>query len=460
LKPRQRLLAAIVVLLIAQAGLVQFVVRPRYMQDFAVQTKGGSDELPAELLFLQFFGFREVLAGILWVRADSLFDSGNYDAILPIIRMVTWLDPHYIDVFATGMWHLGYNFTDEESRSDRRYIPYALALGKEGAANNPETYEMFFETGWMWFHKIDDDYPQAIKWLTLGNERKDILPARRNLLSAAYFRNGEPQKALDWYYRLLDQAQTRFEQIGDFMARSQRDTIENNIDTTLVRMAQRGQFALNRNDGSYGRLPYDTRPPFDVGFSVRVVVEDSKVLRVEGTWGVLSIGTRVRIVLRDENLAHGQPAGMDWDYADTVSLDPPRGQTFMQDQLFVKNGKFNRRIDMSRDPMMYPFAEDSYIIDFYYNPRSAAHHIQDKFGYNGEGMTDKNYLNTEVRPGQRVIYTQFRATKDQLLRRGAWRDKTPVFQTPGFVPVSTLSSFESEIIQVPGLRAQEQPSPP
>ena len=129
-------------------------------------------------------GFRELIAGILWVKADSFFDTGNYDAILPLIRLVTILDPHQIDVYATGMWHIGYNFTDEEQRSDRRYIPAALALGKEGYQNNPNTYEMFFETGWMWYHKIDDDYEHAVDLFleareARGHDPRAQEPARR-----------------------------------------------------------------------------------------------------------------------------------------------------------------------------------------------------------------------------------------------------------------------------------------
>jgi len=77
------------------------------------------------------------------------FDSGNYDAILPIIRLVTILDPHQIDVYATGMWHIGYNFTDEEQRSGPSLIwPTALALGAEGfEAETRGLYELYFETG-------------------------------------------------------------------------------------------------------------------------------------------------------------------------------------------------------------------------------------------------------------------------------------------------------------------------
>ena len=29
-----------------------------------------------------------------------------------MIRIITWLDPHFIDVYETGAWHMDYNFTD------------------------------------------------------------------------------------------------------------------------------------------------------------------------------------------------------------------------------------------------------------------------------------------------------------------------------------------------------------
>ena len=57
-----------------------------------------SGALSADQMLFALAGFRELIAGILWVRADSFFESGNYDAILPIIRLVTFLDPHQIDV--------------------------------------------------------------------------------------------------------------------------------------------------------------------------------------------------------------------------------------------------------------------------------------------------------------------------------------------------------------------------
>ena len=409
---------------------------------------------PDQLLFV-IGGFRELIAGILWVKADSFFDTGNYDAILPLIRLVTILDPHQIDVYATGMWHIGYNFTDEEQRSDRRYIPAALALGKEGYRNNPTTYEMFFETGWMWYHKIDDDYEHAVDLFQQARERSDMIPARKNLLAMAFQRNGEPDKALDTYFKLYDTAQGVFDKDQSFGARQNRDTIENNIDTTLVRLVQRGWMADHDPKlAGESKAKYDNQPPFDVGFSAKVTVTAQRELKVEGTWGVQPVGSRIRIVLRDEDFPGAKAAEMDWDSSTKVNLDPDRTQTFMQDGLFVKNRRFNRKIDMSRDPTMYPFSKPNYVVEFYYNARSAPPHIQDKFSWDGSGMTDKNFLNTQVRKGQRVVYARLSLTKDQLLRSGEWADKVPVVKTANYKETkSTYEPDQDTIIDIPSLRA-------
>lgn len=437
-------------LALVQGFLHEKVVFPLWQKNYAPITTGNLSGLQADQLLFAFAGFRELIAGILWVRADAFFDEGNFDAILPIIRLVTILDPHQIDVYGTGMWHIAYNFTDEGSRSDRRYVPSAVALGSEGARNNPSTYELFYDTGWLYFHKIEDDYPTAVKWFEEAMQRKDVVPARRNILNNAYQRNGEVDKASDYLQTVLGEAEKRMESSQEYQARQNRDTIENNLDNLLVRMSQRGFFA--KKGGYYEQWDYDTKPPFDVGFSAQVTVVDPKLLRVEGTWNVLPVGTRIRVVLRDANYPNTIPAGMKWDQGGVV-LDPPKDLTYMQDQLFVKNQRFNRSIDMSRDPLMYPFTSEKYIVEFYYNPRQAPAYIQDKFGWSGEGMTDSNYLNTDIRQGQRVVYTTMELTRDQILRRGEWKDKTPVVRTKNFASSSTRQ-LESDVIKVPGLLSE------
>jgi hypothetical protein len=451
-KPSTLLLAIGAICFLGQAALQRGVIFDKWKKDYSPgrgqMVAGGLS--PDQMLFA-LTGFREMVAGILWVRADSFFDTGNYDAILPIIRLVTILDPKQIDVYATGMWHIGYNFTDEEQRSDRRYIPSALALGKEGARQNPNTYEMFFETGWMWYHKIDDDYGQAVKWFNEAQKREDMLVARKNLLSNAYERNGQVPEGIETLYTLYESAaETAEADKQAFGNKQNKETLENKLDTAIVRMIQRGFIAEKEGRPLVG---YDVYPPFDVNFSAKVTVIDPRVLKVEGSYGVLPVGTRIRIVLKDVDFPNSVPAGMEWDSSNDVNLDPPKKSTFMQDQLFIRNRKFNRKIDMSKDPTMYPFTGQDYLVEFYYNPRSAPPHIQDKFGFNGEGFTDKNFLNTEVREGQRVLYTTLKLTRDQILRRGEWKDKVPVVKTSNFVETGrNYFGDDSLTIDLPSLR--------
>lgn len=451
-KTSSKLLIALVLGFLLQGALQRAVIFDLWTKNYNPgKGKLLSSAMSPDQILAVLGGFREITAGILWVKADSFFDQGNYDAILPLIRLVTMLDPNEIDVYATGMWHIGYNFTDEEQRSDRRYIPSALALGKEGCRHNPDTYELFFEEGWMWYHKIDDDYDNAVKWFLKAQERPDMLPARKNLLGMAYQRTGEVNKSIDTYYRLYEESIKQFATESGYSSHQNRDTLEGNLDNMLVRAVQRGYVAETEhrplND-------YDVYPPFDVGFSVKATVVEPRVIRFEGTWNVLPVGTRIRVVLRDKDFKGAHGAEMDWDAQDNVELDPPKDETFMQEQLFVKNRRFNKKVDMSKDPTMYPFTKDKYVLEFYYNPRSAPPHIQDKFGWSGAGLTDKNFLNTSVRPGQRVVFATLELTKDQVLRYGDWVDKTPVVKTSNYVEnASDSSSSDDVILKVPSLRS-------
>lgn len=459
---RSKLLAWVVGLFVVQFAIHGAYLANAWVKNYGSATKNGvlTEQMDPSQVLLELFGFREFLARILWVRADDFFDAGNYDAVLPIIRLCTILDPKNLDVYSTGMWHIAYNFTDDDQRSDRRYVAPALALGKEGARQNPETSECFFETGWIWYHKVDDTYPEPIKWFKEAVKREDMIQARKTLLSHALIRNNQLQDALDYYYQLVDEAETQAAVHGhDYASMTEKETVEQNLDNLILRMVQRGSLAEMRGD--YAQGDYDTKPPFDVGFSARISVDDPKVLRFQGTWNVLPVGTRIRVVVRDEEITAPDgrridgPAMMDWDYANNVNLDPPKDVTYMQDELYVKNRHFDKRIDLSKDPTMYPFSSKNkrFVIEFYYNPRSAPDQMQDKFGFNGEGFTDKNYLNTEVRPGQRVLYAKFYVTRDQILRRGEWESKPVVLQTPNYKDVTENSADERIITLSTSIRS-------
>lgn len=469
-------LPVLVIAIIAQSWLHTERIFPFWGKHYAPRMDSDYSALSPEHLLLSLAGFREMIARILWVRADNYFDEGKYDAILPMIQVVTMLDPKQIDVYSVGIWHIAYNFTDEANRSDRRYIQPAIALGRDGVKHNDHNYELYFEMGWLWYHKIDDEYSQSVNWFEQANEfdyedlkarymsegddfdraveraQMNSIPyARQNLLSQAYLRNGQMHKAEELYDGLLEGAVDRTGDLQYGVDRRNRDTIENNLDNLLMRMSQRGTFAMERNETDLSG--YDITPPFNIGFSASVTVLEPKVLLVQGTWRVQPIGTHIRFILRDKEYEGAIGGGMLWDTGDKVNLATPSGQTFLQDLLFVKNQRFSRRIDMSRDVTMYPLTGDEYVMEFYYNPRSAAEHIQDKFGFNGEGMTDDFFLNTDIREGQRVIFASISISKEMLKREGEFRvgRTTPVVSTPNYD--SSGATVGTGVVQVPGLRA-------
>src|SRR5579862_1242391 len=153
---RTTLLPVVAVCLILSAFLQKAIdptARQYHQGEKNLSALGG---LNNEFLLLPLLGFREAAAGLLWVRCDEFFHSGDYDAILPLVRVITILDPKADNVYITGAWHMSYNFTDASERSDRRYINPSEALLWEGVRNNMEIPDIKFELGWQNYDKIKD----------------------------------------------------------------------------------------------------------------------------------------------------------------------------------------------------------------------------------------------------------------------------------------------------------------
>lgn len=437
---KRNILALILVLLIGQGALSRLMF-PTWKERYSPHNLGIAPGLSVDQLLASVAGFREMVAGILWVQSDEFFHTGQFDAILPVIRLVTWLNPRQIEVYATGAWHIGYNFTDEQNRSDRRYLPLALRLLDDGVRNNPDTFELFHQTGWMYFNKIDDNYDKAVYWFEKSVQKPDVLPALRSILAGAYQRNGEIDKALAWYWKLQQENQARFDRSKDQQDWNLKDTQERNVDNTIVRMISRGVFA--RRAGVFDKLPYETQKPIDLKFSAKVTILEPKLIRVTGTWGIPTIGARVRMVIRDADY------DLKWEPAPSLDFERDKNRTFMLDPLYTQNGRFDRKIDMSRNPTMYRFKAPKYYVEFYFNPRSAPPHIQDRIGWSGEGMTDKRYLNTTIRPETRVLFARLVLTRDQIWRRG---DGPFYVETPGYKEIE--SRQDTDVIIRKSFRVQ------
>jgi hypothetical protein len=86
-------------LLVVVVGLIIGIVFTQkaldpHIREIHAGEKTALQGLSNEFILGPLLGLQQAVAGALWVRADEFFHEGDYDAILPVVRMVTWLDPH------------------------------------------------------------------------------------------------------------------------------------------------------------------------------------------------------------------------------------------------------------------------------------------------------------------------------------------------------------------------------
>ncbi len=405
-RPKQVLPILAVLYVVVMFLQSQIDPRVRELRQGEQQIGQASGSLNGEFLLLPLLGFREAAAGLLWVRCDEFFHSGDYDAILPLVRLITWLDPHADNVYITGAWHLSYNFTDSNERSDRRYIIPSQELLKEGVRNNPRIPDINFEMGWQNYDKIkdyvaaqeaftnaintppwkgSDDYPYGAPLKTL------------HILAHTFAKQGRIPDALEEWQKALTRSTEQLNRDPkSFTFKSLHDTEINNTRMLMQRFHDR--YTDHDHDKAVNPTTYPNviAPPGGVGaprpwdVSLRVKMEGTrpKVFKVAGNMNIAD-GARVDIRITD------------WDYDDKEAARKVKvsnevlekfkvdeDQTILMDTVSVRKNKFEKEVDMSKDPRMYSFSADTYKATFTFNIRTTSPHIQDRHGYSGEGLTD------------------------------------------------------------------------
>lgn len=396
---------------------LQTRINPFWIKNYSPKQVGLVEGLSPDHFILALAGLREFLSSVLWLKGDTFFHEGNYDAMLPILRIATILDPHNIEIYATGMWHMAYNFTDTDNRSDRRYLPSALAFGKEGALHNPHSYELFFNLGMLWMQKIEDRPEKAVEWFKKACSKSDILLTNKSMLAHAFIKNNEVKNALTTFENLIKEVECNPEDL-DY-----KETIENNLDNLLIRSSERGLFTPQAKDIS-------TLPLIDPQLKVQVKIVASKKIEIQGMIQLPFQGVRLKLILKDKNFPYSKPCGADWEHMQLFSVEGMPGKTFLQDQMYVKDKHFKTVIDLDKDPGIYPLNTKEYLLEIFYDPRYAPAPIQNRIGINGEGFKNCNSIHSDCLPRRKIVYAQYKLELDQILRKNKWENKIPVFLIP------------------------------
>ena len=144
------------------------------------------------------------------------------------------------------------------------------------------------------------------------------------------------------------------------------------------------------------------------------------------------------------NIADGARADIrltDWDYdkqeqerratiknkmLERFDVDP--NTTIMQEAISIRKNKFEREIDMSKDPKMYSFSGQWYRLVISFNPRATSPHVQDRHGYSGEGLTDRPEV---IEYDRRPDFMGTKLIDGQGGDGPVWDGKTVPFKTYG-----------------------------
>jgi len=434
-------------------------------------------KMPGQFLIATFSGFKDVISGALWVRADEFFHRGDYDNIIPLVRLVTWLDPHNIDIYTTGAWHMDYNFTDEEQRSDKRNIPLSIALLEDGIAKNPDRWDLYFELGWVHYNRKLEDYSNALKYIKQACEYDgyDSNTGKRiprpefvdRMLAHAYEANGD----FDGAIRQWEIARVRSESlIGkkdqnmDWSAGGETsvNTSIKNLGLLLLRKAWRygdldaykkglevaketsfSDWAVKAAEKDYkqrlaSKVPFgDSKKPLDTNFKVSWSKVGSKKLKITGSIDLIKVSeyqglssepftnaykdlSKKGDTWRDGCRVWWRISDYDWNPAtrNIGTWELNKNQTLMWDSAYVKNGKFDKVLDFSKkeDKGIYPFTANKYKLTIWYAPQGTGipDYVQDRIGWNGEALKDPT-LSKDFIPGKNCLVYEFILDKKDIL---------------------------------------------
>ena len=454
--------AAIVVvalILLVPVVLLQSWIDPRRhkFEPAITNMDQGVQQLPIEFALGAVLGFREAVASMLWVRTDEFFDEGNYDAIVPMVRIITWLDPHNLDVYETGAWHMDYNFTDSEQRSDRRYIPFSLSLLKEGIANNPDVPDLYSELAFTHYVRKIEDYPAAVEWYSKAQNLTETDPDTGKVvpipwdpvtvghgLAHAYEMEGDYKDAIATWQLCVQKSKQAYEadpknamQQQDYSTsvknlqedilrakwRAVQDTPpwDVHLNAELIRIAPM-VFVIQGTANIIGATAFDLKTGDHTGLPNATAPKPG-----EHTWGPID-GARIEYRLEDAGYVMPQATSF------SLNLALPKNLTIMQDSVTIQQGKFHRQIDMSKDhtgdEAMYSFTAPKYTFTCWFNTGDVMDcppNVTDRFDWAGQGMTDRKYLYTggnlpgtggSQENGMRMVELQFDLTREDCLGSG------------------------------------------
>ncbi len=136
-------------------------------------------------------GAKSIVIAYLWLKIDRIHheyygDLGKERELIPLYRLVTWIDPHFVDAYYVGSYMLQLFQRPKE----------ALEFAEEGVAFNPKSSKLLLNLGQLYF--IQKNYSTSIKYLEKAKALSKDEAEKFIILSTlkiAYLKEGQFEKA-------------------------------------------------------------------------------------------------------------------------------------------------------------------------------------------------------------------------------------------------------------------------
>ncbi len=136
-------------------------------------------------------GFRGIAVDIMWVKIDEMWHHGKWFEIMPLLRSITWMQPHFLESWNLGAWHMAYNLYEYADGEPGRevYIEDGIRFLKEGVTKNRDVYDLWFSLGWIYYDKLKD-YDEGVRYFTSAARFRHPSYVDR-LIAHAYRKKGD-----------------------------------------------------------------------------------------------------------------------------------------------------------------------------------------------------------------------------------------------------------------------------
>lgn len=202
----------------ASLGVGGWMLGPINAQRADLQLTYNADvtkNLPATeaVLYTTLGSFRGLLANMLWMRATTLKENGQFYEAMELSDLVSRLQPRFPQVWIFNAWNMAYNISVATHTAQERWMWVQAGielLRDRGIPLNPKSPGLYRQLSWIFLHKIGQ-YSDDMHWYykqALALEWQELLgvpPTESTKATLAWF---EPIGQMDQKYFASDELST------------------------------------------------------------------------------------------------------------------------------------------------------------------------------------------------------------------------------------------------------------